>query len=665
MKVSSVGAQHRFGRGRHAAPRGVRRRTVGAGVVSLLVGLTMLIAIVGSGSGPAGAGPTGATIDQTLSAVGTALAPLTSTLASTLGSLPLSTTPAASNSTVIPAPLPTSSTSTASSGPVPTAVTSVTAAQAGTLPDLTVTWVPSATATGAAVQLSDVVGGKASYLTQITCGSCTTTTFRALTFGTTYEAAVFPTNANGIGPSVMSPSVTLTTSCTQGACVTLDATSSIGAANHADAGIEDSLGAVGNVAADAAATDLSMWRSFMPIVPTCCDWYDWDVATGAGAQTTVIMSDLWANANEGEHPPTPWSEWSVYQSWVESTVSELVASGKQINYWEVYNEPGGNDGYYTTAGYNSETPALLLQQFLVTYQAIKAADPSAAVIGPSLAWWSDYPTQFAGDDHSFDMVTFLNYAVANNLQLAGISWHEELNNTGPVPEENSLYPALIEDHVAQARALIAARPSLGNPLIFINEYGMPEVQKIPGWDVEYLSALTQAGVYSAGRGCWDSDCDDPDLDGLLATNGTSPLPDYYDRLVYAAMSGNMLATTSTADSVSALGSYNAATGTITALVGRGVGCSQDTACETTFANYKRAAPTSVLVTLTVPWTSGEAHVAESDISGAFPTFPAMAPNPTSLSETIVPTGNGMGTITISIPSFADGDAYGFTVTQAS
>ena len=44
-------------------------------------------------------------------------------------------------------------------------------------------------------------------------------------------------------------------------------------------------------------------------------------------------------------------------------MSTIVASGEQVNYWELYNEPGGA-GYYDAANYATVTPTLLLQQFL-------------------------------------------------------------------------------------------------------------------------------------------------------------------------------------------------------------------------------------------------------------------------------------------------------------
>jgi hypothetical protein len=632
-------------------------------VVASALGLALLASVVGGANAGAGLSLPVSSVQSTLSADASLLSALLSSLTQSLLGILSPTSPS-----VAPPPtsVPPAAPQQGSNAPVPMAPVSVSVEQGGTLPDLVVDWVPATggnLATGAAVQLSQVVNGASDFVTQITCGACTTSTFRGLTFGDTYEAAVFPTDAGGIGPSLMSTEVNLSTTCPDGACVTFDATQSLGDATHAAAGILNSVYPEGNDAADLAALGTTMYRSAPNASGSNFNWSNWDVATTAGAQTTVVLSDLWADANGGS-PPTPWSEWGTYTSWVKTTVLALLATGQRINYWEVYNEPGGDSGYYSASGYASETTALLLQQFLVTYQAIKAVDPGAAVIGPSLAQWSDYPSQYSTSSHQFDMVTFLNFAAANNIQLAALSWHEILNNYGPIAEENTLYPAILEDHVAEARALIAARPSLGDPQIFIDEYGMPEVQKNPGWDVGYLAALTDAGVNSADRSCWDGDCNSPDLDGLLSSDGSGVLPDYYERLMYQSMAGDMVPTTSTADTVSALGSYNSATEAFVGLIGRGVGCSQDVSdCPSSWPDSKRAAPTSVLVTITVPWISGTATVALTDVSGQLPELPLVAPMPMDTTATIVPSGQDTGTITFTIPEFADGDAYGISITN--
>jgi len=593
-----------------------------------------------------------------LRAVGTVAASVASAASSTLQVAALPSHGPAENAPA--AALPTVS-------PGLLAPTSVVASQPGQLPDVTVSWTYAATglaANGAIVQLDKVVGPASVLVSQIRCGSCTSSTFRALSFGTEYVAHVSPLNDFGEGPSAASAPVTPTTTCVASACVDFDTTTSIGAANHAASGLVDSLFPSGNDQSDATSLVTSLYRSAPGATPSggALNWSNFTIASKAGAQTVVMLDGLWKEEHAAP-TPTPWSNWTAYAQWVTATVAQIEASGHSVDYWDVYNEPGGDDGYYNQAGYDSETPALLLQQFLVAYRAIEAADPSAQVIGPELEYWSDYPGQFGPTAKAFDMATFLTFAADNGIRLAAVSWHEILDGFGPNAEENTLYPAIIEDHVAQARALIASHPSLGNPKIFITEYGMPEVQKIPGWDVEYLAALTDAGVNMASRSCWSGDCYEPTLDGLLWMNGKSPLPAYYDRLVYASMSGQMVSTSTNSDTIGALGSYNAATQTFTGLVGRGMGCSQILSCNSSFPDSQRGPSVPVNVTVTVPWTSGTVHVSVTHISGLVASLPASAPGVSSTSLTVVPNGHGQGTVLYSIGNFADGDAYGFTITR--
>ncbi|HVA07198.1 MAG TPA: hypothetical protein VNG12_10710 [Acidimicrobiales bacterium] len=544
----------------------------------------------------------------------------------------------------------------------------VAAAQAGTTPDVVVTWAyptSGVQATGAIVELDRISGASPGRVAQIKCGSCTSITFRQLAFASTYVARVFATDAAGEGAPGTSAPVTPTTSCTVAACVGIDAASSRGPANHAAAGLLGSLSPQGRDPSDAKALGTSIFRSSPgAYANNTYDWTNYGVATAAGAQTIVMLDALW-KVDHHDVAPTPWSNWPAYSQWMKSTVSSLLASGKPIDYWDVYNEPGGTNGYYGSAAYASQTPALLLQQFLVAYQAIKAVDPWAQVIGPDLEYWSDYPGQYGPGAHTFDMVTFLNFAAANNIKLGALTWHEIVDNLGPNPEENSLLPSTIDDHVSQARALVAARPSLGNPKIFVTEYGMPEIQKIPGWDVGYLSALTNAGVDEASRACWNGDCGKPDLDGLLSANGKSPLPAYYDRLVYASMSGKMVATTSTSDTVTVLGSYDPSSRTITGLVGRGASCAQSLqgGCPSAGPGSSPGSPVGVNITVTVPWNAGAVQIALTRVSGSLAMVPAGAPHQVFTGERITPDGPGKGSITISIPNFNDGDAYGLRISH--
>jgi hypothetical protein len=571
-------------------------------------------------------------------------------------------------------------------GPLP--VTSISAApNAVVTTDLTFSWKYSTTgpaASGAIIELYSVSGTTDKYLTYISCAnSCTSATFRYLTPGTSYLVYVFADNATNEASADKSATYSSTSNCAVGACVSLNATTPLtGSPIHAASGLLDSEYPVGNDQADIAHLNTTSFRGDPSVTSagalTSTSWQDWDVVTADKAvQTTLILSPWWQTA----YPNTaPWSNWTQYSSWVESTVKQVIATGQTVTYWEPYNEPSG-------ATYSGTTTADLLEQFLYAYNAIKAVDSSAQVIGPSLAQYGDAESQESGGVIP-DMITFLNYANnpaanpaynpntnPNNpttptapIQLAAVSWHDIADYQPSGPPENTLAIDNVIDQVQEVRATIAAfKPNnIGSPLIFINEYGMPELQEIPGWDVQYLAALTDAGVNLAGRSCWDEVCANPQLDQLLGTNGTSPYAEYWERIFYGQMSGVMMSSTSSSDSVQALASYNASNGTVTGLVGRGVGCTIDPTCLENWPAASEASATSVDVTVTVPWSSGTVSVALTDFSPGSSTNTTITsqPSPTTSSVKIVPiAGTSDGTVTIAIPSFADGSAYGFSFTN--
>ena len=552
--------------------------------------------------------------------------------------------------------------STFRSSAAPSAVAQVSALQPTSAPELEVTWTPAASgppATEEVAQLYSMGSGSPTFISQQICSQgCTSMTFRYLGFGTTYEVALYPVNSSGAGPSTSTNELQLVDPCPNQACVVVDATNPIGSANHSGSGFLHALFPVGNEPADLTQLGTAIWRS-APYVQSngTLNWNSWNVAQADGVPTMLILSDLWG-AETGYR--TPWSNWSAYAAWVANTVRTAIAQGHRVDYWEVYNEPG-EPGYYNNAlTWLSVNPNNLLTQFLITYKAIKSADPNAQVVGPSLGAWTDTAQAPNSNYRGFDMVTFLNYAAANNLQLAAVTWHYIGPKPGMGSSVNAVSAKNIGDEVTEARRLIAARPALGNPKIFLNEYGMAGVQSIPGWDVAMLSALSAAGVDGAVRTCWPASlCSGPDLDGLLAPDGVSTNPDYWVHYAYAQMSGSMVATDTNSDSVSAVGSYDPATGTVSALVGRGIGCNQDSMCGNPYPS-QLAAAVPATVEFTVPWSSGSVHVTETDIPGQ--SLNPIGPPSIAWSGDVPVNAVSAtaGTVTVTIPAFADGDAYSIT-----
>ena len=301
------------------------------------------------------------------------------------------------------------------------------------------------------------------------------------------------------------------------------------------------------------------------------------------------------------HPP--WTELARYQAWTANEVRTLEAVGRSrgftITYWEVQNEPfsgnyysaGANPAVPTAQGGAGETIADFEAQYLAAYRGIKAADPHAKIVAPSLETWAAGPAEAGAEAAgSIDMRTFLDFAVIHHAPPDAIAWHD--NDTFPLPDQfapsgGPAQPGDLQTSVDQLRQLLAQRPSLGQPAILVNEYGSPTLSLVPGWDVGQLAAMDAAGVTEANRSCYGT-CADGYLDGLLAGDGKTPLPGYWVYALYAKIAGRQLPVATTFTGVTGLATV-APSGQVTVLLGRHQGCAGDRRREPA-----RRSPVSVL-----------------------------------------------------------------------
>lgn len=439
-------------------------------------------------------------------------------------------------------------------------------------------------------------------------------------------------------------------SCPAGACVSLDGAKDVRSVSHVAAGLTASVEpGLNDDQADLASLDTQMYRSSPSMGVLGYNWGGWSEARSRGAKTTLILSNLWAEQAAHGVPPTPWSNWAAYSSWVSATTRKILSSREPVTYWEVYNEPGW-EGYYSSADFASMTPADLLQQFLVAYQAIKAVDPGAQIVGPSIGLFATSPLP-ANDwlTREPDINTFLNFCVQHHLHLAAVAVHQ-----------NGATPAQVSGFLGYTKRAVADRPALGHPLVYLDEYASAITQPIPGWDVGFISAIEYSGASLASRSCW-SDCNTGDLDGLLLKNGSATGSTYFVRQTYAAMSGQIVSQSSTKPTVVIVGSVNTASHRMVALVGRDASCVTASWCRNGWPSGSRpAGPMSVRVNLIVPWTSG-VSVALSDepfAPGSVVNGPSTA-IPSDLS--VQRHSSGSDEVSFTIPRFTDGTAYNVVV----
>ena len=532
----------------------------------------------------------------------------------------------------------------------PSAPGSILAVQQGVSPTLVVSWTPGSgpAATGAAVLLwaQDGAGNWIYQSSSICTGGCHAVSFPNLQPGTNYWSAVWPTNSAGTGQAGASNQVLLQ-SCPAAVCVQVDSTRALEVAAHQAQGILHSVYPSSSEQSLLNQLGVTMWRSSY-WGPQASNIARWSIVGANDTPVTFILSDKWYSDNSGGQT-TPWSNWDAYRSWVVGTVQQMEASGMRVDYWEVYNEPDTvTTTYYPPSQATTVTADRLLTQFLITYQAIKSVIPYAQIVGPSLSNWS-----VASTSTTFSMQQFLNFAAANKLALAALNWHYDF-----------IDPLKIQDQVSATRSMMGSLPALGTPKIFINEYGIGETQRIPGWDVQYLAALTNAEVDSAGRECVSGDCWAPDLDGLLTQDGSAPLPDYWVHAAYGQMSGQMVATSSSKNNVGAVASLDGNGTQMNVLIGYGSGCTQDPRCAAAMPGATQAQSLSTSLSVIVPWTSGNVSVSSTLISGS--SITAMSqPSAVNFGSLPVTLLGGRPTVTVSLGPLSDGDALSLQLTHTS
>ena len=98
-----------------------------------------------------------------------------------------------------------------------------------------------------------------------------------------------------------------------------------------------------------------------------------------GIEITYVISDPYGYS-VGYPNATPWTDWEWYESYVQYIVQSRSEWFPEhpVAFWDVWNEP--DHPYFWSGTYEQ-----LLELFARTYNVIKAEDPSALVVGPSLS----------------------------------------------------------------------------------------------------------------------------------------------------------------------------------------------------------------------------------------------------------------------------------------
>ena len=432
------------------------------------------------------------------------------------------------------------------------------------------------------------------------------------------------------------------------ACVAVDGDVALGSATRKATGFLHGFGSATSPARIAALRPTSWRGSGGQSQQTQTSLY--------ASTTTEILSDYWTRAT---YDPKrgggrlPWDDWNGYSNFVTNFVRTAKQQGWAPTYWEVQNEPDSWLGYAPPV---HATIAQILQTFQVGYAAVKRADPAAKVIGPSLSGFLERHNPARPE--LLDMTTFLDFSAREGLHWDAIAWHETEPDYIPPGERR---PEAIPGHVARMRDMLRARPQLGHPTIFINEYMYPANIDVPGWRVAYMAALEQANVDMASMSCplasnGDLGCFEPSLDRLLANDGETPRPGYWVVQFYANMLGQRLATWSSDAHLAAFATrLSSGSGPVQVLLGRDVTCT--TAVNPLCHDPLSATPPPMNLTVAVRLGGGNRsavvaieHFPDADRTMLLPEAPRFV---------TVPVVDGIARVPVN--NFTDGEAYALTI----
>lgn len=129
--------------------------------------------------------------------------------------------------------------------------------------------------------------------------------------------------------------------------------------------------------------------------------YNWSVPdatasvmTAAGMNLVILLNEspVWARRSAGVGLGTPWQTPtpSLYAAYCAAAATHYSAMG--VHTYELWNEGNLDTGASTAAGWGPWSPLGAAELAVAAYPAIRAADPRAFVLGPSLATSSEFGT---------------------------------------------------------------------------------------------------------------------------------------------------------------------------------------------------------------------------------------------------------------------------------
>jgi|GEM_PF-3729868 len=350
--------------------------------------------------------------------------------------------------------------------------------------------------------------------------------------------------------------------------------------------------------------------------------------------------------NPADHLPAilPWEDnYAVYRKYVTDVMHGIAEHKMPVDYLEWWNEPDRQERF--------GTDQQMFETFKVFHDTVRSINPNQKIEAPAATFL----------DQSF-LLSFLDYAAANNLRLDALSWHE-------------WDPSSIAKDVQMVKTWFAKNSRYCSPKcpeIHINEFNSIQHYFIPGYQAAYLANFENSNVDWGGtpacfaiglpgRGnmntCYSA------YNGFFMEDNETPQALYWVRRAYAEMQNTpKLLVQSSSERTTVMASKSDIDKTLRVLVGR-YSCGKNgkwCLSSGTFDSNEQKAP-SLPVTLSIanyPYggTSVQAHISRIPNES----IPGPLLQPVDMGTMTLSVINSK--ITYTIPQYQDGDVYSIVLT---
>ena len=450
--------------------------------------------------------------------------------------------------------------------------------------------------------------------------------------------------------------------CLSGSCtLNVNGNTDLGPIRHSAEGFLNGYNVDGgatipsNVPSQMNALHPSFWRVGGNTEPNGA----FNLAKGSGAKVTSIWETDWL-AEGGSMQP--WTQLSTVKWFGQVDVANRENAGTAPDYWDIWNEPDG-----------SGTVSQRLSVYQAAYEGMKAADPNVKVVGPSIGNALTAVPGATGNSSGsdLDISTFANFAVANNLNFAAVTYHDE--GEPPPPDwpngrRPNYTPAALGAGVAEIRSTLASA-GLSGTQVFVNEYGPTFAILEPGWTVGSFASLEGAGVDQANLTCADEGACNNLMDGLFTSNGTPQMP-YWVMKDYSQMTGESLATSGSGSNITALATKTDSAQQVQMLVGRHDECGPPPRpwqsggiSNVTCPNFQPPTNGTVSASVNVaePYPLNQVTVTVSPLPNSARSPDGSDPVPSAPASSTMTLSVTNGTVQIPLSSVGDGDAFSIIV----